>query len=123
MLSDPPPKFRKRRAKPNPTPPAPAPSVTVVSVTVDDTAYGAVWEFSQEIVLLGGGGGNVPELEIDGEGLGFIGPDEVMQVGPTKLHGDYFSSSGIEIGNAWRVIVQPGNLSPAVMVPESGEVQ
>ena len=114
------PRPRHRRVRDEqPSAPTPPATVTVVSVSGDGSFYGAIWEFSEPITL---DGANVPELEIDGEGLGFIGPDEVQQIGPTRIHGDYFSSSGIEVGDAWRILTPPAHLAPAVSAPQSGNL-
>ena len=77
------------------------------------------WTFSGPVTLAGSA---APELEIDGSGLGFIGPDFVDQVEPTVIRADYSSASGIEPGDAWRVSSAPAGISPPVVVPESGVV-
>ena len=82
-------------------------------------AFLADWEFSAPVTLSGAA---APELEIDGQGLGFIGPDFVDQVGPATIRADYSSASGINPGDAWRVLTQPPSVTPAVVAPETGSV-
>jgi hypothetical protein len=110
--------LRRRRIVPG-APPAPPATITIVSVTADGSAYGAVWAFSAPIVL---SGATVPQLEIDGEGEGFIGPDDVEQIGPSTLGAHYWSSSGIEVGDAWRITAPPAGITPGVVVPQGGNV-
>ena len=82
-------------------------------------AFLADWEFSAPVTLSGSA---AAELEIDASGLGFIGPDFVNQVGPATIRADYTSSSGINVGDAWRVLSPPAGISPVVLVPQSGNV-
>jgi hypothetical protein len=96
------------------------PLATVVSVVAAISPYQADWIFAAPVTLVGSGGGDAPELEIDGEGEGFVGPDSVTQVNSTTIRGDYFSSSGIEAGNAWRVLSAPAHITPPLAVPQSG---
>jgi hypothetical protein len=106
-----------RRGGSNPMPPPPPP-ITVVSVTAIGP-FEADWEFSAPVSL---SGSQVPGLEIDAGGLGFVGPDSVIQVGPTTLRGDYSSSSGLVSGDAWRILTQPATVSPALAVPMNGTI-
>src|SRR5262245_58139914 len=99
-------------------PPPPPPPITVVSVTAVG-AFAADWVFSSAVSL---SGDQAPELEIDGGGLGFIGPDSVEQTGAVTLRGDYSSGSGIEVGDGWRILTQPAGISPALAVPAGGNL-
>ena len=117
-------KPRRRRVRAHeapaspPPPPPPPPSVSVVSVTALG-AFLADWEFSGPVMLSGNA---APELEIDGEGLGFIGPDFVDQVGAAIIRADYSSASGVAAGDAWRVLSAPAGIAPGVLVPAGGNV-
>src|SRR5687768_7222083 len=98
-------------------PPGPS-SVTVVSVAaVDGTS--AIWVFSAPVTLAGSA---APELQIDAGGAGFVGPDSVSQGGPSSLVAFYGGTGGVFNGDAWRIVTAPPDISPAVAVPESGDV-
>ena len=108
---------RKRRDTAALSPPPPS-TVTVVSVGAVDGSS-AIWMFSSPVTL---GAANAPELQIDADGDGFIPPESVAQGGPSSLLAYYGSGVGVFNGDAWRIISAPPDITPAVAVPESGNV-
>jgi hypothetical protein len=118
MITVPPLPFLRRRRVTARPPAPPAPSVTVVSATATGV-FEVTWVFSEPVTLTGT---DVPELEVDGIGLGFTGPDSVTQTGEATLVGDYSSASGIASGDRWRILSEPSALTPALVVPQSGNL-